>query len=361
MPPTIAGRVIDNNRRPVGKVKISLKGKVVAESEKDGSFSAPLPKAEGRIALTFTADGYVPNTRAYNSRPGNGNTIVVWPFAYRVKFDPARDLDIELGGSRIQIPAGALGGNGGAKTNGTAALRFTLFDITDPFQRAAASGDFTGRLRDRTIRRLNSYGIFDAALLDTKGRALALRRGAKIDLAIAIPPRLAGNSPRQVGFFNFDTSQGLWDQVGGFEFVPSTLTYNGSVTSFGGAHNLDDPQDNVCVTIKVEDWLGNAMPNANVIAHGAQYDSMGTTDASGFVCILVQKNASFWAEASGVTTGNTYFTSFPFGQQNFMSPNFSSGINNCGDPQLCPFVGTVIVDYAVGTGDLLVARRAGRA
>jgi|SRR6185437_3401504 len=157
----ISGHVLDNNRRPVGKVKVSLKGKIVAESGNDGAFSVNLVKAETRVAITFVAEGYVSNTRVYDSRAGAGNTIVIWPIAYRVRFDPSRELDIELGSSRIRIPENGLTGRGGKKFNGAVELQFTLFDITSPFQRAAASGDFSGRLPDGRIQRLNSYGIFD--------------------------------------------------------------------------------------------------------------------------------------------------------------------------------------------------------
>jgi hypothetical protein len=348
MPSIIAGHVFDKENRPLGKVKIMLKGKVVAESGSDGFFSVSLVKSEERVAITFAAEGYVPNTRVYNVKSaGNGSTVVVWPIAYRVKFDPTRDLDIELGGTHIQIPADALVSGGGVRSKNIVELRFTLFDITSAFQRAAAPGDFSGRMLDRSIRRLNSYGIFSSGLHDLKGHPLDLRRGASINLAIPVPSRLTKDLPRQVGYFDFDAVAGLWDQVGNFDLVSDTLTYNGSVTSFGGEHNCDIPQDTVCVTLHVQDSWGNPLPNANVTAHGAQYSSQGTSNANGDVCLLVQRNASFWAEAWG-QLGTTFFTSAPFAQQNFTSPNFSSGASDCGNSALCPTVGDLLVDYAVG-------------
>lgn len=348
MPSTIAGHVLDRDKRPVGKVKIMLKGKVVAESGSDGFFSVTLARAAERVALTFVADGYVPNTRVYNAKSaGNGSTVIIWPIAYRVKFDPTRDLDIELGGSRIQIPADTLVDGGGVRPRNTVELRFTLFDITSAFQRSAAPGDFSGRMLDRSIRRLNSYGIFSSGLHDLKGRPLDLRRGTSINLAIPVPPQLTKDLPKQVGYFDFDAAAGLWNQVGNFDLAPNTLTYNGSVTSFGGEHNCDIPQDTVCVTLHVQDSWGNPLPNANVTAHGAQYSSQGTSNANGDVCLLVQRNASFWADAWG-QLGSTIFTSAPFAQQNFTSPNFSSGAGDCGSSDLCPTVGNLLVDYAVG-------------
>src|SRR5581483_6117491 len=56
MPKKISGIVLDNNRRPVGKVKVSLKGKVVAQSGKDGAttfpFREPFTLPTGRRLLS---------------------------------------------------------------------------------------------------------------------------------------------------------------------------------------------------------------------------------------------------------------------------------------------------------------------
>jgi hypothetical protein len=131
MPLTIAGHVFDRNRRPINKVNISFKGKKVGESKPDGSFSVGLARAEARVALTFAADGYVPNTRIYNGKaPGNGTTVIVWVIAHRIKFDPQANLDIELNQTRIQIPARSLTGPNGRDFEEIAELQFTLFDRT---------------------------------------------------------------------------------------------------------------------------------------------------------------------------------------------------------------------------------------
>jgi hypothetical protein len=352
MPSKITGHVLDNNRRPVGKVKISLKGKVVAESENDGSFAVNLAKAESRVAITFAAEGYVSNTRVYDSRAGGINTVVIWPIAYLVRFDPSRELDIELGSSRIRIPANVLTGRGGKKINGAAELQFTLFDITSPLQRAAASGDFSGRLPDGRIQRLNSYGIFDFGVRDLEGGPLSLRDGAKVDLSIAVPPRLVQHAPKQIGYYSFDTLSGMWIPGGTFDFVPSTLHYDGHVTVLVvGAHNLDYPQDTTCVTIQVVNYFdGSGMPGFQVTAQGLQYTETGVTDANGFVCLLVQKNSTFTFTAQGNFNGSFWGNSQ---QSIFTSPNFSSGAADCGDSTMCPLLGTYPVSFVVGTGHLL--------
>lgn len=342
----IIGYVLDNNQRPVNKVKISRKGKIVAESEDDGFFSVTLAKTECRAALTFMKEGFVYNTKVFNSKSQSKRIIIIWPIAYQCKFNPSQELDIVLGGSRIQVPANALVGIDGKKIKDSAILQFTWFDVTKQFDRAAASGDFTGKMLDGKITRLNSYGIFDLGLFDQKGRSLKLQSGAVIDLSIPVPPKLIKQSPKSVGFFSFDTSSGIWVQSGNFNFIPRTLTYNGSITRFGGSHNLDDPQDTTCVTIQVVRMWDNApMPDFYVIANGSQWYSWGTTDANGFVCLLVQRNASFTAESSGSLGMSDYDTPEP---ATFTAPDFSSGEIDCGNPVLCPFLGTVQVDLIVG-------------
>ena len=345
MPSRISGILVDHNRRPVSKATLLLKGKIVAKSEADGSFSVNLPKAESRVAVTFTAEGYVSNTRIYDSRTNGGNTVIIWPVAYRVKFDASRDLDIELDASRIQIPANALARDGGKKVDQSVELRFTLFDITSPFQRAAAPGDFSAKLPDGKIQRLNSYGIFDLDLGDKKGQ-VTLRDRAEINLSIAVPPKLVERSPKQVGFYDFDRLAGVWIPVGSFNFVPRTLTYNGTIKRSGLAHNLDNPQETTCITVQVINlYTGLGVGGFQVTAQGAQYSSSGSTDVNGFVCLLVETNTTFTVTAQGVSGGMFMATPHP---TNFTSPNFNSGQPDCGDPIKCPFLGTVAVDYTTG-------------
>jgi hypothetical protein len=341
----IVGHVMDKNRRPVSKVKISLKGKTVAESEDDGFFSVTSASDESRVALTFAAEGYVTNTRVYNSKAQGKNVVVVWPIAHRLKFDPSRELDVEFESSRIRVPADALIGPNGKKISEMVELRFTWFDVTSQSQRAAAPGDFTGQLLDGSVQRLRSYGIFDFDLRNLKGQSLSLRQGASINLSIAVPPRLARQAPRQVGFFDFDTVVGQWTQVGSFDFAPGTLTYNGKMTQFGGSKNLDEAEQITCVTIQVIRWWDLLpMPSLSVVAHGPQSDSYGTTDANGFACLLVPRNTTFSVEAFGDLGSSAYGTPT---QPSFTSPNFSSGDSDCGDPEKCPCLGTVMVDLIV--------------
>ena len=351
----LSGHVVDKDRRPVANVKITSNGRTIGTTGGDGSFAVKLRDAARRVAVTFGARGYVANTRIFDGRGSRGNLIVIWPTASRVGFDPGRGLDVELGSSRIQVPADALVSSGGKKADGRAELRFTLFDVTDPFQRAAAAGDFASRSTDGTTERLSSFGIFDLDVTDASGRRLGLRRDASVELAVAVPPRLARRAPKEVGFYDFDPLSGFWVPAGTFGFVPAGLTYNGSVVPFGGLHNLDETQSVTCVTVQVVSiWDGSGMGGFQVTAHGPQYDSYGTTDGNGFVCLLVDTGATFTVTAFG-TVGATFWSSPQ--PPTFTAPNFSSTAEDCGDSVKCPLLGTVAVDFVVGGIAVLDAAR----
>jgi hypothetical protein len=171
-------------------------------------------------------------------------------------------------------------------------------------------------------------------------------------LSIAVPPRLVKGAPRQVGYFSFDTSAGIWIHAGTFDFVPRTLTYNGTVTRFGGAHNLDNPQDTTCVTVQVVNYFdGSGLPNMLVHAQGLQYASSGVTDANGFVCLLVDRNSSFSVDAQGTPYGTSFWANPQ--PVTLTSPDISSTASDCGDPARCPFVGTVPAAFTIGIGKAL--------
>jgi len=122
----------------------------------------------------------------------------------------------------------------------------------------------------------------------------------------------------------------------------------GTITSFGGAHNLDNDQLTTCVTVQVVDLYSNTgLGGMFVQVQGSQYTFSATTNSSGFVCLIVDRNAPFSVTAQGTPTGYSSYWATPH-PINLVSPNIASGATNCGDPVLCPFVGTIQVDVITG-------------
>ncbi len=346
-PWVIQGRVVDRNGRPLGKTAISLREKVAAESGPDGRFMVPLPKAEARVALTFQSAGHVANTRVFDPLAQNREVVVLFPIEHRMKFEASRGLDVKPGGAHLRIPAGALVGPDNRPFAGPAELHFQWFDVTDPAQRRAASGDYSGKLLDGRGCRLDSYGIFYLDIQGAKGEPLHLNREASIELSLEIPTKLRAAAPREVGFFELDTTDGRWVQAGAFTAAPNLASYHGRLSRLGKRlYNLDLPHNTTCVTVRVINLYDSApRPNMAVVAHGLQSDSYGTSDANGYACLVVKRNAPFTAEASGWYGGSLYVTPTP---AQLTAPNIGSDAQSCGDPMRCPFVGNIVVDLIVG-------------
>lgn len=346
--PTISGVVIDDNRRPVGRVRISRAGKNVGETRGDGFFAVDAGRARGRVALTFTADGYVPNTRIYDSRADGGiNSVVVWPYAYRVRFDPARDLDVDLGVSRIRAPENAISGRRRGKAgDGKFEIRFTWFDVTNELQRGAISGDFSGLAPDGSVQRLDSFGAVAFDLRDAGGKSADLRPGAAIELSIGVTPRLAARAPQRVGLLGFDPAAGAWTAAGAsFDLGPDRRAYVGVVKG-PGTFLMDDPLDTTCVRVQMINFFDNSgLKNMLVFVNGGNYSFSALTDANGFVCLVVARNSPFTLTAQGSPYGSGSFWGTPH-PVTLVSPNI--GATNCDDPSLCPLVGVVPCDIVVG-------------
>jgi hypothetical protein len=343
----LAGHVVDHNGKPVAGAQIAHAGKVIGKSARDGRFKVTLAAEGKRIAVTFTARDHMPNTRLFDSRvTGGGTVVVVWPITNRVTFDARQGLAISFGRSGIRIRPGTLIDRQGKPLGEGAVLEFTLLDVTNPSERPAIPGDFKGLMRDRSVVQLNSFGVFQLSVLDRKGRAATLAHGETIDLSIAVPEQLAPKTPKAIPYFDFDGSTGNWVEVGSFEWAGSTLTYNGHVERFGGPQNLDDPTMVTCVTIRtVDDWFHNPLPSASVTAHLSQSNSYGVSNASGYVCLLVERNAPFSVTGSVVFGGSNYVSIAPM---NFMAPNIQSGAADCGDPVKCPYLGDLQLSLVVG-------------
>jgi len=346
---TISGHVIDDRHAGLAGVDISSAGTHIGTTASDGSFSVTVAKPGNRIAVTFAAAGYVTNTRVYDGRRDSQAVVVLlWPIAHSLTFDASLALDVAFDKSRIQIPANALADGSGTPFSGRAVLQFTLFDVTQTLQRAAASGDFSGRLDGGGApQRLNSYGIFDIAVRKAAdGQPLDLRSGTSAELSIAVPKKLVKHAPKKIPYFDFDIGDGTWVQTGEFGFNADTLTYNGMTTSLGGEHNLDIPQDRTCVTVQVvRIWDQAPMANITVSASGPNWTSTGLSNVNGFCCLIVQRNASFTPNAQGQIASSYWGTPFP---PTFTAPDFASGPEDCGDPVKCPLLGQVEVDLIVG-------------
>ena len=112
-------------------------------------------------------------------------------------------------------------------------------------------------------------------------------------------------------------------------------TYDGWITTFDSAWNVDNPLDTTCIhaqVIRVYPTTG-PVAGALVTATGVSYTGLSNayTDAQGYACLLVKINSVVDLEA--------FIGTFSLGVQQVTTPTFVAGAAQCTSFALCPLVG----------------------
>lgn len=342
---TVTGVVVNPKNRPVQGVEVQVPGRPSVTTNAKGKFTLNDLAVTDRLAVSFSAPGFVNTTRVFPVRPGASrvgiNTIVVWPRAAAVTIKAAKGgrVDFAQGGG-LTISPDSLVDKKGRPITGKVRVSLTYFDVSDPNQIRTAPGDFTARMKDGTVRTLESFGIFEVFVEDNTGRRAELATGKTSDLELPIPRPKRGSTPRSVGLFSFEVASGQWIPSGTLGLSNDGLTYNGTINQFDWSWNADDPFDTTCIRVRVFEPPfipphGPPAVNCHVTATGVQYLSVseGDTDANGEVCLLVKLNADVKLEA--VSTVDFTVRSVPIV---ITSPSIVAGAADCADVQKCPIV-----------------------
>jgi hypothetical protein len=205
------------------------------------------------------------------------------------------------------------------------------------------AGDFTAQMSDKSTRMLESFGVFEIAAVDAKGRRANLAHGKTARFDFPLPRALRDRAPKRTGLFSFDIESGFWVEEGE-AVLTEQLVYSGTINRFDWDWNLDNPLDTTCITVKFVDVYGsNAGPIANALveATGVTYNtiSSGYTNNQGLVCLLVKINSAITIKAYDPAYPGTFI-----GPLTATSPNIVSGASDCGDATLCPLIITVEQD-----------------
>jgi hypothetical protein len=344
---SIQGRVVDSSQSPVAGVQVRAPGKAPAITNAQGEFELSGLSPTPRLAVSFSAPGFVNTTQVYEvSAVRRGvNVVVIWPRSEAVPADAALGGKISFSqGGGLTLPPNALVDSNGTTMTGQVQVRLTYLDVSDPAQLDAAPGDFTAQMSDGALRKLESFGIFEIVVTDSAGRPVELARGQTAALELPIPRSFLGRAPETSGLFSFDPSRGLWVEEG--RLSRNDLVYSGTIDRFDWSWNADIPEETTCMTFKVvRPWVNNQPePNCLVEATGVGYGSKskGHTDVNGLVCLLVKRNSQVKLQA--FSTENPTYVSVP---KTVTSPDIASGAQDCGDEERCPL--TIIpLDIIVG-------------
>jgi len=346
---SVVGRVVDPRNTPIAGVEVSVPGQAAVITNSKGEFEIRDLQPTARLAVSFRAPGFMNTTRILQAgqSPGNGTTVVIWARAAPVPLDAARGGKVSFSsGGGVTIPANSLVDNNGRAVRGTVMVSLTQLDVSDRNQLRTMAGDFKAEMADKSIRMLESFGVFEIAAVDERGQRADLAPGKAARFELPVPRTLRERAPRRPRLFNFDTVSGLWIEQSEvvLTHVSDQLVYTGTITRFDWEWNVDDPLDTTCITVKFIDVFGSnqgPIANALVEATGVTYNtiSSGYTNSQGLVCLLVKINSAITIKAY-----DPLYPNFPIGPLNVMSPNIVSGASNCGDSTLCPLIMTVEQD-----------------
>lgn len=340
-PGTVRGRVVNPQNVPVAGVRVRAPGREAVLTDGKGEFELRgLPAAE-RLAVGFSARGFMDTTRIYDSRRSStGDTVVIWPRAAPASLDAERGGKLTFPGGTVSFPPRALVDEAGRAVRGKVRVSFSALDVSDRRQVRSAPGDFTARMRGNKIRRLETFGVFEVFVEDANGRRANLARGRKAAVQLFIPRALRRRVPAAVGLFSFEQDSGLWVEEGTLGATPARTWFTASLSNLTPIWNADMVLDTTCVKLKI---LGcdchnpAGLAGSHVEAYGLDYSgfSDGYTDANGEVCLPVKRNAK-----ASVTA---YHPSLPDVHSNpleITTPAHVAGASDCGNPSLCPLAAT---------------------
>jgi hypothetical protein len=298
---SISGRVVDPQDHAVVGVEVRLGDRLVGATDQNGTFVIRAVPTNDRLAVTFSAPKFMSTTRIYEARAAAGgiNTVLIWPRATPARLRASEGGKLKFSGGTIVFPPDAFVDTKGRPVTGEVNVSMSVLDIADPRQLASAPGDFTAKMRDGSIRNLETFGLFELVIADDYGQRvdLARDRTARVELNV---PKGRGEVPQSVGSFSFDQRSGRWVQrASTWQLQSSTLSTQLAQDGPSGWWNADQTYDTTCIRVRLlscHACEGDPAPitGVTVTATGTDYmggASYGTTIGDGTACLLVKMGA----------------------------------------------------------------------
>lgn len=339
---SIAGRVIDRRNRPLGGVRVIVRGREMTTTDNRGAFVLRGLATTERLAVSFRTPGFMEATKIYRvtGASRDGGLVVLWPRATFVSMDAGRGGRLSFPGGTVSFPPRALVDDAGRPLRGKVRIAFSALDVSDRNQFRSAPGDFTARGRDKGIRRLETFGVFEVFVEGANGRRADLAPGRRATVELSIPKPLRRRAPGVVGLYSFDAGDGRWVEAGTLRRSPGAVSYATSVPSTLPTWNADDLLDATCIRVRVLDCdcgPKTLTQSVHVEAIGIDYSGVsdGYTDpVTGEVCLLVKRHSKVSVVAYDPSHAGVQTPPLEIG-----TPIDQVNTSSC-DPQVCPLAAT---------------------
>ncbi|HEX8174155.1 MAG TPA: family 16 glycosylhydrolase [Pyrinomonadaceae bacterium] len=334
---SLKGRVVNPQNNPVAGAKVSVPGRAVVLTDSKGEFTIRgLPSSE-RLAVSFSAPGFMDTTRIYKVGRASivTSVVVIWPRATPASMDAERGGKLTFPGGTINFPPRALVNDAGRPLQGRVKVSFSSLDVSDRRQVRAAPGDFTARMRNNRIRQLETFGVFEVFVEDSEGRRANLAKGRQVAIELSIPRALRRKALRRVGLYDFDRSGGLWIEQGTLELSAVRPFYTGLINNLITSWNADMTLYTTCIKLKILNEDGSPAPDwTRVEAEGVSYagtSPIGYT-TQGEVCLSV-KSCNETVRVVAYHPNNSAINSCPV---RIKTPCHIASAADCGNPTDCP-------------------------
>jgi endo-1,3-1,4-beta-glycanase ExoK len=352
-PPVLAslkGRVLDPRNNPVAGVKVRVAERAVVLTDTDGEFTIRAPASE-RLAVSFSAPAFMDTTKIYNTHtPSRGNTVIIWPRAAPTPLDAERGGKLTFPAGTIDFPPRALVDERGRTIRGRVSVSFSALDVSDRQQIRSAPGDFTARMRDNSIQRLETFGVFEIFIEDDQRRRANLARGQSAIVELKLPQTPRGRPPGEVGLFSFDRNSGLWTEAGVLQSMPGVQVLSAPLWDLSVTWNADQVLGTSCVQVEIFDCGGApGIANSHVEAFGVDYSgySDGYTSTNGLLCLPVKLSAT-----ASVIAHHPTATGVQSNPLEIATPANVASASNCGNSTLCPLLVRTHLGYGAFADDL---------
>jgi endo-1,3-1,4-beta-glycanase ExoK len=286
---SISGRVVDPQDHAVAGVKVRLGNRVVGITDRNGTFVIRAVP-DDRLAVSFSARNYIDTTRVYDTRRNSSITdvLVIWPRSAPLSLNAARGGTLTFPSGIVTIPPRALVDGRKRLVKGDVRVSFSAFDVTDPLQYRSAPGDFTARMRDNSIRKLETFGVFEIYVEDTRGNRVDLAEGQRAEVELAVPRSL--RPPETVGSYRFEQTSGLWVEAGTFRRTERSALAS-TLSTFASQWNADDVMNTTCIQVTADcDCIGVSTSNFQAQGQGVSYAHSFTAVKD--ECVNVKTNAT---------------------------------------------------------------------
>jgi licheninase len=254
--------------------------------------------------------------------------------------DATRGGKLAFPGGSVRLPPNALVDELGRQLRGNVRVSFSALDVSDRRQIRSVPGDFTARMRNKTIRQLETFGVFEVFVEDYNGRRANLALGKTAAVELFIPQARRRNAHKVVGLFSFDRNSGRWIEEGTLRRPPGRVSFTSLIPNLSTSWNADMTLDTTCIKLQILDEDNQPVPaGIKVEAEGVNYSGLspiGETLSDGTVCLSVKKcdpNGGSLVRVKAYDPNNPAKNSCPVA---ISTPCHVASANDCSNPSLCP-------------------------